>query len=60
MDFKHYSLCFACADIRGGKMPKGHCATVTAGKCPYCKVVCTLVPHVDFTWPGQRKLTTWD
>jgi hypothetical protein len=60
MDFKHYWICYLCAAARGGKMPENHCCTVTQDKCPYCNVVCTVVPHVDFIWPGEKKLRVWD
>lgn len=60
MDFKHYYICQLCAAARGGKMPKGHCCTAHAGKCPYCKVETTCIPHIDFIWPNQTKLSIWD
>ena len=57
--FQHYYMCYECAEKKGGKMPPNHCCTVTSGKCEYCgddKV--TLIPYVDFKWPG--KAFVWD
>lgn len=52
--FPHYWMCWECAEKLGGKWPKGHCATVTSGICKYCDdpELKTIIPWVDFNWPG--------
>lgn len=53
MDFKHYWLCYDCALARGGTWPEGHACTTTRDTCPYCKEEKTVIPYVDFDWPGK-------
>lgn len=54
MDFKHYWLCSDCATERGGSFPDNHVCTVLPDQeCPYCHDKKTLVPYVDFDWPGH-------
>lgn len=49
--FRHYWMCWSCADKMGGKFPEGHVCTVTSGKCLYCETEdVTLIPYVDFDW----------
>ena len=49
----HYWICDACAARQGGVVPEGACSTVCYGTCHYCNTgTVTLVPIVDFRWPG--------
>lgn len=53
-DLIHYYICFDCATEKGGKWPKGHCATMHQDKCPYCNKVETLCATSDFDWPDWK------
>lgn len=51
-----YWICLKCATKKKGKIPKGACNTVIAGLCGHCtrKDECTLIPMIDFKWPGGK------
>jgi hypothetical protein len=53
LDLKHYWICFVCATLKGGKLPKDDCSTVMHGDCKYCNRSGTLWPWVDFNWPSK-------
>lgn len=47
-------ICTLCAELSGARMVEGHTCTVNSGVCPHCDCEMTLVPWVDFNWPGVR------
>ena len=54
-DFPYYFICRKCAKKKGGRWPKGHCATVSLVVCKYCKGKNHkkdeyIAPYVDYDW----------
>jgi len=58
-ELPHYWICWYCAQKLGGKYPDGDCSTVMQDTCNYCGKIDTVIPVVDFIWPGQ-KYKIWD
>ena len=46
-----YFICVTCARKRGGVWPRGHCATMHAGRCDLCGEWRSLANVGDWDWP---------
>lgn len=50
-------ICEPCAVVRGGSLRLGKPHATVKKACPYCKVVDTLWPWVDFEWQFKNRRT---
>ena len=53
-EFPHIFICGTCAHSKGGKWPKGHCATCHVAKCGYCNQIDGLSNIGDWDWPDRK------
>lgn len=49
-------LCGDCAELRGGRWPKGHRATFYPATCPLCKRCRPLASWDDWNWPKAPEI----
>lgn len=49
-------LCGHCAEMLGGRWPRGHRATFHSGECPLCKESKNLASWDDWNWPKAKKV----
>jgi len=52
-------LCGECAELLGGRWPKGHRATFHPATCPLCQVCRPIASWDDWSWPKTPEIDRW-